>query len=66
MARIDLNVPYAEKEAAKALGAKWDAPRRTWYVPNDLASDAFSRWLPQPPNLRCSLTWCQTPLGFPT
>lgn len=49
---IDLHVPYEEKEAAKALGAKWDATRRTWYVPNGLASDAFSRWLPRPPEPR--------------
>ncbi len=52
MTRIDLHVPFNEKDAAKALGAKWDAPRRTWYVPSNLTSDAFSRWLPPAPEPR--------------
>lgn len=30
--RIDLNVPFHEKEQVKALGAKWDAVQKTWYV----------------------------------
>jgi hypothetical protein len=52
MTPIDLHVPFNEKDAVKALGAKWDAPRRTWYVPSDLTSDAFSRWLPLAPEPR--------------
>ena len=31
--RLDLTVPYARKEEAKALGARWDGTQRTWYVP---------------------------------
>lgn len=30
--RVYLNVPYAEKDAAKALGARWDPDRRQWWV----------------------------------
>lgn len=30
--RINLNCPYAEKEDAKELGAKWDSELKTWYV----------------------------------
>lgn len=30
--RIYLRVAYEEKEAAKKLGAKWDANRKKWYV----------------------------------
>ena len=30
-ARIYLNVPYAEKEHAKSLGAKWDPKNKKWY-----------------------------------
>lgn len=39
-----LNVPYAEKDEAKALGARWDPVNKKWYVPagKDIAS--FSRW----------------------
>jgi hypothetical protein len=39
-----LNVPYAEKEDAKRLGAKWDATRKKWYVPPGLDTEPFSRW----------------------
>ncbi|MDD0824651.1 DUF5710 domain-containing protein [Mannheimia sp. AT1] len=28
-----LNVPYAEKNGAKALGAKWDKFKKKWYLP---------------------------------
>lgn len=33
--RIDLSVPFALKEKAKAIGAKWDAAQRTWWIPSD-------------------------------
>jgi hypothetical protein len=39
-----LNVPFAEKDEAKQLGAKWDATRRKWYVPPGVDAAAFSRW----------------------
>ena len=29
-----LNVPYREKDDAKALGAKWDPNIKKWYVRN--------------------------------
>ena len=31
-ARVNLNVPYAAKDEAKAYGAKWDDVERTWYT----------------------------------
>jgi len=44
--RTNLNVPFAEKDDAKQLGARWDPARKCWYAQDrDLA--AFSRWLPQ-------------------
>ena len=39
-----LNVPYAEKDAAKALGARWDPSRKQWYVPADKDTAPFSKW----------------------
>lgn len=33
--RIDLSVPFAQKEKAKAIGAKWDAAGRTWWIHMD-------------------------------
>ncbi|MEJ7138680.1 exodeoxyribonuclease VII large subunit [Amphibiibacter pelophylacis] len=41
-----LQVPYAEKDAAKALGARWDAAQRRWYAPDGLNLDPFAAWLP--------------------
>jgi len=40
-----LNVPYAEKDEAKKLGAKWDSTRKKWYVPQGVNPEPFSRWL---------------------
>ncbi|MCP1674508.1 exodeoxyribonuclease VII large subunit [Natronocella acetinitrilica] len=41
-----LNVPFAEKDAAKALGARFDGSRKSWFVPPEIDAAAFSRWLP--------------------
>ncbi len=45
--RTNLQVPFAEKDQAKALGARWDPVKRVWYVQNASDLSAFSRWLPQ-------------------
>ncbi len=39
-----LNVPYAEKDAAKALGAKWDPAKKKWYVPKNIDFTPFLNW----------------------
>jgi Domain of unknown function (DUF5710) len=45
--RIDLTVPYARKEEAKALGARWDPSLRTWFVPPGIDLTGFdAKWLP--------------------
>lgn len=44
--RTNLQVPFAEKDEAKRLGARWDPARRLWYVQNAADLSAFSRWLP--------------------
>lgn len=43
-----LDVPYAEKDQAKAWGACWDPQARRWYVPWGIPVEDFSRWLPRP------------------
>jgi hypothetical protein len=43
--RTNLQVPFAEKEDAKKLGARWDAARKLWYVENKDDMTAFARWL---------------------
>ena len=42
---IILKVPYAEKDEAKALGAKWNNARKAWYIPDGQAATGFERWL---------------------
>ena len=43
---MDLKVPYADKDEAKALGARWEPSRRCWYVPDGLDLQPFRRWIP--------------------
>lgn len=45
MDRIDLNVPFSEKNRAKAAGARWDALHRTWYWPGDAVPDALAEYI---------------------
>ncbi len=44
--RINLVTPFAEKDAVKAIGARWDAAKKCWYIVDvdDLAP--FARWIP--------------------
>lgn len=42
-----LNVPYAEKDEARALGARWNPGKKRWYVPNGVALEAFAKWMPK-------------------
>lgn len=41
-----LTVRFADKDAVKALGAKWDGQERKWYVPDGRDLAAFQAWLP--------------------
>lgn len=44
--RINLNVPFEEKDQARSLGAMWDAARKTWYVENKERLEPFLKWMP--------------------
>ena len=46
---IYLEVPFAQKDQAKALGARWDGSARKWYIPDHLEEQAeqFRLWLPK-------------------
>lgn len=39
-----LNVPYKQKEEAKALGAHWDRQQQSWYVPAGVDPAPFAKW----------------------
>lgn len=44
--RVLLNCPFEEKDAARALGAQWDAAGKTWWVAANCNLAPFARWLP--------------------
>lgn len=55
--RVDLYVPYANKEEAKRYGARWDSHKRVWYF-TDLSSwSRFSRWM-QPEDIERCVKHC--------
>ncbi|MDO8773539.1 MAG: zincin-like metallopeptidase domain-containing protein [Burkholderiaceae bacterium] len=39
-----IDVPFTQKDDAKALGAKWDRQAQCWYVPANVDSAAFAQW----------------------
>ncbi len=45
--RQNLAVSYAQKNDAKALGAKWDDATKVWYVPPGVDLAPFEQWLPK-------------------
>ena len=42
---IFLNCPFNEKDECKALGGKWDAERKKWYVPDGIDASSFQKWM---------------------
>ena len=40
-----LNVPFSEKDEAKALFAKWDARAKKWYADNPKYYYKYARWI---------------------
>jgi hypothetical protein len=47
--RINLKTPFAEKEEAKALGARWDPKKKCWYIQNVADLSPFARWITDSP-----------------
>jgi len=41
-----LVTPFAEKEAVKALGARWDGSKKLWYIVDVTDLTPFLRWIP--------------------
>ena len=48
MQRTYLFVPPEEKSEVQALGARWDAESKRWYIGAEEAGAKYSRWLPRP------------------
>ena len=45
--RINLQVPFVEKDAVKALGARWDGALKVWYIKDLKDLTPFRRWMSQ-------------------
>ena len=45
--RFYLNCPYADKDEAKELGARWDNAKRQWFVPDGVDINLFEKWWPK-------------------
>lgn len=46
-ARVYLDVPYEEKNQARALGARWDGRAKSWYAPAGADMKWLAQWLPK-------------------
>lgn len=64
MANTYLSVDFKEKDAAKALGARWDGAARQWYVPEGRELEPFARWLPPNIGLAVSLETKQSSIAI--
>ena len=47
-----IKVPFADKDAVKGLGAKWDMDMKSWYVPEDANKSTFSKWESHDPSVK--------------
>ncbi|CAK0836482.1 unnamed protein product [Prorocentrum cordatum] len=45
--RTYLEVPFPEKDEAKALGAKWDPDQQKWFAEPGAGAAGVARWLPR-------------------
>ena len=43
--RTNLTVPYAQKDDAKSLGARWDGINKVWYIEDKEDLTPFMRWM---------------------
>ncbi len=44
--QINLVTPFAEKNAVKALEAKWNGDKKVWYIVDKHELTPFMRWIP--------------------
>lgn len=64
--RTNLRVPFAEKDEAKRLGARWDPANKTWYVRDVENLAAFAHWLPSPADAAATTVAKPAPRNKPT
>ena len=42
---VAIEVPFAEKDEAKALGARWNPEIKKWFIPEGVDELKFKKWL---------------------
>ena len=65
MSRQYLNVPFAQKDAAKSLGARFDGAVKRWYVDEGRDLAVFAQWLPTPVEAPSPPSSSSTDLALP-
>ena len=40
-----IDVPFAEKDEAKALGARWNPEIKKWIIPEGAEKEKFKKWI---------------------
>ena len=55
--RVPLDVPFHEKDDAKAKGAKWDAKRGQWFFTDNMNETPFNKWRRVKAPGRLTSTW---------
>lgn len=45
--RVNLQVPYSQRDLARRRGARWDKGRKVWFVENAADLGPFIRWMPE-------------------
>lgn len=45
MYRVDLDVPFSDKDQVKRLGARWDSTWKVWYVPAGVDALQLKNWI---------------------
>lgn len=61
-----LKVPFADKDAVKQLGAKWDGDMKSWYIPDGTDESAFSNWethTPDPNQVNATKIYISVPFA---
>lgn len=46
---VFLKSTFAEKDTVKALGARWDSSRKSWFVPSGTPLAPFAKWIDMTP-----------------
>lgn len=55
MASTYLTTSFKDRERVKALGARWDADQKKWFVPAGRDLAPFANWLPTEDGLQWSV-----------